>query len=221
MGYGNWTNGDAMKKINLLLMILLMFLPLAACTEQEDTGPTAIVIDAETGRPIEGAVALAQWYYVSFLGLGLGSTLGLEKAAETFSDGKGHVYIDYFWKSKGFNWRNNPKPRLTIYKPGYVLWDSKEICPFGKRTDFDEKNKTVKLLKFETEAARWLKEKYDVGRGEPRSMQDSFVHNCYSGQIGIKYPNNEIKFQDIFRKYEVPFIKQEDREAQEKKKLKN
>jgi hypothetical protein len=206
-----------MKKINLLLiMLVLLFFPLSACTGQEDTEPTAIVIDAETGRPIEGAVVLAQWYYVSFLGLGLGSTLGLDKAAETFSDRKGHVYIDYFWKSKGFNWRNNPKPRLTVYKPGYVLWDSHEICPIGKRTDFDEKHRTVKLLKFETEAARWLKKGYDKGRGGPRAMHGSFFRGCYSTEN-----INEIKFREIFYKYEKPLDDAEEMARREKEKLKS
>lgn len=197
-------------------MLALLFLPLSACTGQEETEPTAIVIDAETGRPIEGAVALAQWYDVSFLSLGLGSTLGLDKAAETFSDKKGHVYIDYFWKSKGFNWRNNPKPRLTVYKPGYVLWDSKEICPiYEKRTDFDEKHRTVKLLKFETEAARWLKEGYDKGRGGPRRMQGSFFNHCYSGEMGMKY-HDKIKFQKIFDEYEIPLQEKEGFERSQK-----
>ena len=185
------------RPVLITLLLLLLCLPLGACAADKGAESTAIVIDAETGAPVEGAVALAQWYYVSFLGLGLGSTLGLEKAAETFSDRKGQVFIDGFWKSKAFNWRNNPKPRLTIYKPGYVLWDSKDICPFGKRTDFDEKNRTVKLLKFETEAARWLKAGYDKGRGGPRQMQDSFYNGCYDSEAG-KFG---IKFQNIFYKY--------------------
>jgi len=199
-----------MKKTNLLLMMVgVLFFPFGACTGQEDTEqPTVIVIDAETGRPIEGAVALAQWHKSASLGLGMGAALNLVKAAEVFSDTKGQVFIEDFWVSNVFNWKNRRQPRLTIYKPGYVLWDSEEICPFGKRTDFDEKNRKVKLLKFEAEAARWLKEKYDKGRGGPRSMQNSFFYGCYSGEMGIKY-KGQIKFQHIFHEYELPLLDKE------------
>ena len=202
------------RQILILLVAVLLSMPMAACATVKGAESTAIVIDAESGKPIEGAIALAQWFRAASGGLFEGGMLNLEKAQEAYSDKDGKVNIDGFWGLFFFS----GKPRLTVYKPGYVLWDCQDICPFGERTDFDEKHRTVKLLKFDTEAARWLKEGYDVGRGGPRNMQDSFFHNSYSGQISIKYPNNEIKFQDIFRKYELPFIKQEDKEAQEKKK---
>jgi hypothetical protein len=166
-------------------------------------GPTAIVLDAETGKPIEDAVALAQWSKPVALGLGLGASQALEKATESFSDKDGKIYIEGYW-------RFFLDARLMVYKPGYVLWDNKVICPFGKRTDFDSKHRTVKLLKFETESTRWLKEGYDVGRGRPRGMHDSFFSSCYaySTEIGMKY-GDQIKIQKIFDEYEIPFRKKE------------
>jgi hypothetical protein len=180
-----------------------------------DFGPTAIVLDAETGKPVEGAVALAQWHSTTAGGIE-GPSESLSKAKEAYSDKDGKVFIKGYWGVNIFL----KSPRLTIYKPGYVIWDSKEICPiYEKRKDFDSNNRTVKLLKFETEAARWLKEGYDLGRGGPRTMQYSFFYDCYSGEMGIKY-HRLIKFQDIFLGYEKPFVDAEEMARREKEKLK-
>lgn len=204
MDYGNWINGDAMKKKNvlrLLISLLVVCMPFTACTKEPAPGPTAVVIDAETGQPIEGAIALAQWFGAGGGAMFEGGTLVLEKAKETYSDKDGRVYIDGFWVRRQL-FLPPPGPRLTVYKPGYVLWDSEEICPFGKRTDFDEQHRTVKLLKFETEAARWLKEGYDKGRGGPHVMQYSCFHSWYDSAAGTKFNgdfmNNFLKHEDFF-----------------------
>ena len=200
------------RQILIAFVLLLLCLPLAAFAAEKEVEPTAIVIDAETGKPVEGAVALAQFFRPVSLGLGLGGSLALEKAQETFSDKDGRIYLPDFWEWEKSFWKNNPKPRLNVYKPGYVIWDNQEICPvYVERTDFDKKHRTVKLLKFETEAARWLKEKYDVGRGGPHVMQDSFFLHCYSTEN-----ISQIKFQEIFYKYESPFIKKEEMEIYNK-----
>jgi len=130
------------------------------------------------------------------------------KAQEAFSDKDGKVLIKGYWGVNIFL----KSPRLTIYKPGYVIWDSKEICPvYEKRKDFDSNNRTVKLLKFETEAARWLKAGYDVGRGGPHVMQDLFFSHCYSSEVP-----NQIKFEKIFYQQELPFIEKERTETYKK-----
>jgi hypothetical protein len=182
-----------------------------------DSGPTAIVVDAETGKPVESAVALAQWFRAAGGSVAEGGSEALDKAAEAFSDKDGKIYIDDFW---GIHILTRD-PRLTVYKPGYVIWDSKEICPSfqEKRTDFDKAHRIVKLLKFDTEAARWLKEKYDEGRGGPRRMQGSFFNHCYSGEMGMKY-HGQIKFQKIFDDYEIPMQDREGFERSQKLKQK-
>jgi len=179
-----------------------------------DFGPTAIVVDAETGQPVEGAVALAQWHRAAAGGLFEGGSEALAKAEEGFSDKDGKIFIRGFWGVNIFK----RTPRLTVYKPGYVIWDSKEICPvYDKRNDFDRKHRTVKLLKFDTEAARWLKEKYDVGRGGPRAMQGSFFSHCYDSEAAPKF---NITFRNIFFKYEKPFDDAEEMLRREKAKSK-
>ena len=37
-------------------------------------------------------------------------------------------------------------------------------------------------------------------------MQDLFFSSCIDSEVGRKYSRNEIKFRDIFYKYEKPLI---------------
>ena len=104
------------------------------------------------------------------------------------------------------------KPSLTVYKPGYVIWNSRRICPTSEpRTDFDENNRTVKLLKFETEAPRWMKEYPDRDGGKPYEMQNGCFLDWYDSGINRIYLHDEIKFQTTFYKYELPFLNKERR----------
>jgi hypothetical protein len=192
------------RQILKTLVLLLLCFPQTACTGGGKE-PTAIVIDAETGKPIEGAIALAQWYRAVSLGFGLGGSLALDKAQEAISDKDGKINIDGYWGLYIFS----RQPGLTVYKPGYVLWDSQRICPFGERTDFDKNQRTVKLLKFEPEAARWLYEypervNSNVG---PRNKHMSFFNLCYTAGD---------KFQDIFRASELPLANKEALEERQK-----
>jgi len=193
-----------MKKYAYLLTAVLMLFCLPQTARSwGDKEPAAIVIDNATGKPIEGAVALAQWFRAGGGGIFEGGVDVLDKAKEAFSDKDGKVEISGFWGATILT----GKPRLTVYKPGYVLWDSRRLCPTDEpRTDFDEKHRTVKLLKFETEAARWVKEYPNRAGGFPRSMQNLFFSSCYDSGVGRNYSRNEIKFRDIFYKYEKPLI---------------
>ena len=178
-----------------------------------DKEPTAIVIDNATGKPVEGAVALAQWFRAGGGTMFEGGVDVLDKAKEAFSDKDGKVEIGGFWGTTILT----GKPRLTVYKPGYVLWDSRRICPtLEGRTDFDEKHRTVKLLKFDAEAPRWAKEYPNRSGGQRREMQNSCYHDCYNSE-SQKF---NTQFMDIFRKYELPLIQKEELERREKVKLK-
>jgi hypothetical protein len=202
--------GDEMKKHTLVFatLLLVVCLPQAALS-WGDKEPTAIVIDNATGKPVEGAVALAQWFRAGGGGMFEGGVDVLDNAKEAFSDKDGKIYIDGFWGTTFFT----GKPRLTIYEPGYVLWDSRRICPtLEGRTDFDEKRRTVRLLNFDTEAVRWISKD---GFG-PRVMQDLFFDECFDSGIGRKYPH-QIKFRDIFYQHEIPLIDKEKRERKDKK----
>ena len=110
-----------------------------------------------------------------------------------------------------------------MYKPGYVLWDSRRLCPTDMpRTDFDDNHRTVRLLNFDTETSTWVEKYSKLGYGSgPHAMQESLFVLCYSGGMGYVYPNNDIKFREIFYKYEQPIINKEADNIREKKKTKN
>ncbi len=99
------------------------------------------VVDAETGEPIEGAVAMAEWTKTK----GLGNTYTVSaKVSEAVSDKEGNFELDGCF---------NPfvdKPDLTIYKKGYIAWNNGYIFPdWKKREGFEWKSGLIiKLDKF-------------------------------------------------------------------------
>jgi hypothetical protein len=109
------------------------------------------VIDYETRKPVEGAVAIAIWrghLKDCTLPQSLeGGCWGVTKIVETVSDKDGNIFIDGFW-----NWGQVEKPRLTVYKFGYVCWDQKQVFsmkgPRPMRIDFNKDNRTVWLEKW-------------------------------------------------------------------------
>ncbi len=182
--------------------ILAAFLILIGYDRILSIGTTAIVLDAETGKPVEGAVALAQWFRAGGGGMFEGGVEVLDKAVETYSDKEGKIYIRGSWGLHIFS----SSPRLTVYKPGYVLWDSRRLCPTDMpRTDFDENHRTVKLLKFDIEAPKWHT-KNPIHNG-PRQMHNSFFSSC------CRDITNEMKFEHIFRENELPQLKKEEEKA--------
>ncbi len=74
---------------------------------------TLDVIDAETSEPIQGAVLLAQWTKTSMT---VERSSVNFKVIEVLSDEKGQFTIPGFYES------GVDKPRLVVYKKGYVAW---------------------------------------------------------------------------------------------------
>jgi hypothetical protein len=135
------------------LLILFMLLSVNSCAAMSGhPQPTAIVIDADTGQPIEGAVAIAIWrkHSATERAWWEGGTMVVVRVEEAVSDAQGRIYIDGFWGS----WYlfENRYPRLTIYKPEYICWDQKNIFIPGqsgkRRTDFNSKKRIAKLKKW-------------------------------------------------------------------------
>lgn len=128
-----------MKRKQIFLAIIFLFL-MTGC-EGEITG---IVVDAETGQPIEGAVILVEW--TKQHGLGLTYTESY-KVVEVVTDKNGKASIE------GVSSPFVGAPRVTIYKQGYVAWNNEFIFPdWKKRTDFKwENNYVFKLKKFKSQ----------------------------------------------------------------------
>jgi hypothetical protein len=129
-----------MKNACLILISLQVLLICTGCS----TPITGKIVDTETGQPIEGAILLVEWTKTN----GFGNTYTTsEKAVELISDKNGTVKIP------GFNDPFVEKPNITIYKPGYVVWNNHWIFPDRKnRTDFEWKNDFIfRLDKFKKE----------------------------------------------------------------------
>ena len=80
----------------------------------------ARVVDADTGRPIEGALVLAWWplYKPSFDAPRTGSVL---EALETVTDKDGQFHINGFTKiNPRFESLNRKDPGVIVYKRGYL-----------------------------------------------------------------------------------------------------
>lgn len=151
-----------------VLLIMLVMLLLSGCY-----GPIkGKVVDAETGAPIEGAVAMAEWTMT----LGLGNTYTKSaKVVEAVTDKEGNFELGGCY---------NPfvdEPSLTIYKNGYVAWNSVLIFPdLNVRKDFKWKSDQVfRLEKFKQTYS------YDA--------HVSFIASCINSTIGNKY-----KFMSLF-----------------------
>ena len=113
--------------------------------------PTAIIVDANSGEPIEGAVAIAIWrkHSIKEAAWFEGGKMMPVRIEEAISDKEGKVYFEDFWDWHLFENRN---PRLTVYKFGYVCWDQKQIfMPLEGSTvrkDFNERNRLVRMRKW-------------------------------------------------------------------------
>lgn len=131
-------------RIKLLILIISIHLCMTGCYS-EITGK---VVDADTGKPIEGAVVLVEWTITK--GLGHTSTESY-KVIEAVSDKDGHVTISGNIANPLVN-----RPRMTVYKKGYVAWNNEYIFPnWGKRKDYKwSDGLIVKLEPFKKEFSR-------------------------------------------------------------------
>jgi len=128
-------------KIAQAVLFLVMILVASSCNAEI----TGTVVDAETGEPIEGAVVLVEWIITKGLpGMSYGETYEVKEAL-TNKEGKVNIsdVLSPFVRS----------PRVTIYKKGYVAWNSEFIFPdYRKRTDFKRQSGYLfRLEKFKSE----------------------------------------------------------------------
>jgi hypothetical protein len=147
-------------KTTLKLLSLSLCALLFGCGYSTITG---LVIDAETKQPIEGAIALVE--YQKIHGFGFTYTL-TDKVYEVLSDKDGKVELP------GTMDPYVQHPIVTVYKAGYVAWNSKFIFPIGytKRTDFAWKDRYVfRLERFRPE----------------------YSYNDHASFISNSYPSND------------------------------
>jgi len=120
------------------------------------------VVDAETRRPIEGAVIFAEWTIAPMAWIGLPTT-SYYRLFETTTNQNGQFKIKVYVFNPIVN-----KPTLTIYKAEYVCWKSSYIFPGNNHRDgFKWKSNTLyPLEKFKTEYSHADHVEF-IGRGVP------------------------------------------------------
>jgi len=127
-------------KIAQAVLFLVMILMATSCNAEI----TGTVVDAETGESIEGAVVLVEWTITKGMpGMSYSESYEVKEA---LTDKEGRVSISGVMNP--FTHRD-----LTIYKKGYVAWNSAFIFPdYKKRTDFKwQPGYVFKLDKFKPE----------------------------------------------------------------------
>lgn len=139
--------------IGAIFFLALQFFSLP--TEAASTLYHGQVVDAETGKPIEGAVMLVEWHKKSRLALGGMSYF--HNARETLTDAEGKFSMD---SSPGIDW--NPltyilPPRIIVFYPGYLPFTPAQIGEIGIKgglveiAGVFEKGVVVKLRKITSE----------------------------------------------------------------------
>jgi len=134
-----------MKKKGILAASVILLIALIIYSQKIYFPIEGTVIDAETGKPIEGAVVLAEWTITK--GIGLTATEPY-MIIETFTDKNGKFKINAYVLNPFVN-----EPDLIIYKAGFVCWSNNFIFPnFHERKNSTwETNKKYALEKFKRE----------------------------------------------------------------------
>lgn len=128
-----------MKKISLLLLLFL-FLICSGCFYPSIHGS---VVDETTGKPLEGALVVAQWTKKHGFGL---TYHDLYKITETLTDKDGKFSI-----SGTYDPFVEP-PEMIIYKEGYIPWRNDSVFPSCNTVKNNEwKNDVTYRLKIFTD----------------------------------------------------------------------
>lgn len=133
------SRSTVMKTKYLIAIITLLFLTSGCYGSIIGT-----VVDAETSKPIEGAVVLGEW--TKRHGIGDYHTESV-KVVEVVTDKEGK------FKISGILDPFVDPPDVTVYKKGYICWSSRIIFPdYRNRTDFRwDKTYTFRLEHFKPE----------------------------------------------------------------------
>ncbi len=128
-----------MKRMTLIFFLVALSAPSAYASM------TGQVVDAETGRPIEGAIVLVEWT----INVGIPGLMSTEsyEVVESVTDKDGRISI-----ARVLHPLINP-PQITIYKKGYVAWNNEFIFPdYKPRKDFQWRDNYVfKMDRFRPE----------------------------------------------------------------------
>jgi len=177
-----------------LFFIFVWPLNLAGMSPIWSTSIEAQVVDAETGKPLENAVVIADWPSVTGTLAGGPYTWGTIHHAETRTKEDGFFYIRP-WISMGFrDWITENHPTIRVHKAGYyskTLTNNKSdgygwiIWPKPWRSDWDERVIALEPIHWR----EWTKENWNENENKLRGSVS--FEDCN----WVKYP--EIIIDDM------------------------
>lgn len=124
-------------RVTTLLIMTFVFLFTSSCSGGQqwilfnDKEIKGSVVDAETGKPIEGAIVIGMWALTQIPGEGFG---GYAKIQVEITDKEGKFTIPSWttfkpWKLLSVT--HGLAPKIVIYKPGYKLYWSHKVVREG------------------------------------------------------------------------------------------
>lgn len=150
-----------MTRLRCILLIVMLF-PLQSCALYYSAAPIeASVVDAESGKPLEGVIVTANWQLKG--GLEGGNEVGQMIVMETVTDKNGRFYFPAWGPKRNISDGHikSDGPRLLFFKSNYryvVLFNKISVTdrpgPFLK-SDWD--GKMIKLEKFKGGAGEYAK----------------------------------------------------------------
>ena len=172
----------------LLLILFAVIMSASGCSTRYMV--KGQVVDAETGKPIEGAAVAIKWYEYKF-GPPYASGYNKIETAEDLSDADGYFQLAKYTSKLHY---------MGVYKTGYVCWDSETIfhperlfyeTRFEKRKDHKiNDGMIVKLAPFKKDYPRDKHASYTVNVGGRLSIPGlGFFDKAieYETQLYIKY----------------------------------
>jgi hypothetical protein len=196
-------------RILMVAFVLTTFLPCNMALAWGDKEPAAIIVDNETCEPVEGVIALATWskHSITKRAWWEGGTWYTARAVEVGSDAGGRIFIPGYWGWRPFA----GKRRLTLYKPGYALWDSNFDIYWEHRdpSEFNAKQRIIRMQRFDDTLFQKLAEKFP-GAKYPYTYHHESL-GLYTFGINLYGLKLESRLLAAFRKHEQPFqVKEQD-----------
>jgi hypothetical protein len=113
-----------MRRVLWVSSLLFMAVPTLSCAAGSIQGQ---VFDAQTGKPISGAVVLGVWTRTAGLpGLTYTETVGVR---ETETDTEGHFTLE----RPSSRYDREDGESVTVYRSGYLAWNNRLVFPSSER----------------------------------------------------------------------------------------
>jgi len=124
-----------------LFVLLGMALPSCGAKQYAAEAITATVVDAQTRKPVEGALVIAHWIATDVISI-TAHELGTVEILEAITDSAGKFHFDA-WGPKdyvGAGMLGDSDPSITIYKREYeTLWVGNSRYNIPPRKSYDER----------------------------------------------------------------------------------